>query len=98
MNNTYILSKSNLKTKKYKILTPDGHTIQFGAYGYEDYTIHKDDKRKERYIMRHQANEDWNTPNSAGFFARWILWNKKSLSASINDTEKRFNIKIKLLK
>ena len=49
-----------------------------------------------RYLERHKNNENWGKTgiSSAGFWARWILWNKPSLSASIKDVEKRFKIKI----
>ena len=76
-----IFYKDNIKIK----------TIHFGAAGMSDYTIHKDDKRKQRYLNRHKNNENWSNPMSAGALSRWILWNKKSLRASINDFKKRFN-------
>ena len=39
--------------------------------------------------------ENWNNPYSgAGFFSRWLLWNQKTLPASIKDTNSRFGIKI----
>ena len=31
---------------------PNGKWIHFGAMGYEDYTKHKDDKRRENYLKR----------------------------------------------
>ena len=39
---------------KYYIITDTGKKLLFGAYGYSDYTIHKDEKRKQRYISRHK--------------------------------------------
>ena len=68
-------------------------TTHFGASGMSDYTIHKDDKRKERYLNRHRARENWNAPMTAGALSRWILWNKKTRSASIRDFKNRFNYK-----
>ncbi len=32
--------------------------VYFGAAGYPDFTIHKDEERKSRYIKRHN-NEKW---------------------------------------
>lgn len=84
------LVKSDRKDKKYKAIFADGTTIHFGAAGMSDYTIHHDDKRKERYLKRHKANEDWNNPKTAGALSRWILWNKKTISASLADFKKRF--------
>jgi hypothetical protein len=77
-----VLSKSKVKGKKFAVLV-DGKTINFGAEGYSDYTMHKDDERKNRYIQRHKAREDWNKIKSAGFW-----------SESIKDTEKKFHITI----
>lgn len=68
-------------------------TIHFGAAGMSDYTIHKDPERKERYIKRHQNNEDWNNPLTAGALSRYILWNKPSFRDSVNDFKKRFKLK-----
>jgi hypothetical protein len=57
-----------------------------------DYTIHKDNERKERYLTRHEKNEEWDKPTTPGALSRWILWNKKTLKASIADFKKRFNL------
>jgi hypothetical protein len=66
--------------------------VSFGAKGMSDYTIHKDDERKDRYLARHEKNEDWNNPITPGALSRWILWNKKTLKASIDDFKKRFHL------
>ena len=66
--------------------------VAFGAKGMSDYTIHKDDERKERYLKRHEKNEDWNDYKSRGALSRWLLWNKKTLKASIEDFKKRFGL------
>jgi len=80
--------------KKYMIITPTGKKIGFGAVGYEDYTMHKDEERKQRYVARHKKHEDWHNKNTAGFWSKNLLWNKPTLKESIEDTEKKFNIKI----
>jgi hypothetical protein len=66
--------------------------VAFGAKGMSDYTIHKDPERKERYLKRHEANEDWEDPTTPGALSRWILWNKPSFKASIDDFKKRFDL------
>lgn len=83
---------SEKKSKKYKALFNDGTVTHFGAKGYDDYTTHKDDNRKMRYINRHKNNENWYNPKSAGALSRWILWNKKTLQASINDYKRMFTL------
>ena len=95
------LSKSNREGKKWmvEIEKPNSlktKTVHFGASGMSDFTIHKDWNRWENYKKRHRANENWTKfgIETAGFWSRWILWNLPSLSESIKDTERRFNIKI----
>jgi hypothetical protein len=65
-------------------------TVSFGAAGMSDYTKNKDPERKERYLDRHRANENWNDPDSPGALSRWILWNKPTLVDSIKDYKRRF--------
>lgn len=92
----YHLYDSTRADKKFMIVTPSGHKVHFGATGYEDFTIHKDEERKQRYISRHQHNEDWNISgiNTAGFWSRWVLWNKPTIKQSINDITNQFNVDI----
>ena len=71
--------------------------ISFGAAGMSDFTKHKDEERKQRYLDRHRKNENWNDYKTASFYATNLLWNKRTLTESVNDTNKRFkNLKIKL--
>ncbi len=39
---------------KYIIITKTEKKIYFGAAGYSDFTKHKNEDRKYRYILRHQ--------------------------------------------
>ena len=92
-----IITKSKNKDKKYSAVIDGKKTIHFGAVGYEDYSVHKDPERKQRYIDRHKSREDWSDHTTAGFYAKNILWNKPTITESIRDTNKRFkNINIKL--
>ena len=70
----------------------NGPTVHFGATGYQDFTQHGDEERKASYLARHKAREDWTLAGAqtAGFYARWLLWNKTSLAASIADLNRRF--------
>jgi len=94
-----VLSRSSRDDKKYMVKV-DGKVVHFGAKGYSDYTMHKDYERHLRYINRHKARENWKKSGieTAGFWARWILWNLPSFNDSVKDTEKRFNIKIRVNK
>ena len=74
----------------------DGPTVHFGATGYQDYTQHRSEERekhKAAYLSRHEARETWTMKGveSAGFWARWMLWNKPSIAQSIADINRRFS-------
>lgn len=91
------LVKSPNKTKKYRAHFSDGTHTDFGASGYQNYggvgkERHLDEERKRRYIERHKARENWNNPKSPGALSRWVLWNKKTLGASVADYKRRFNM------
>ncbi len=92
----YILEESANPKKKFTVirLNPTLKRVSFGAKGYEDYTTSKDENKKKNYLERHRSNEDWNDTDTAGFWSRWLLWNKPTIDESIRDIEKRFNIKI----
>lgn len=66
--------------------------VHFGAKGSSTYIDHNDEKKKDAYIARHKVNENWNDPTTAGSLARYILWNKKTISASIADFKRKFNL------
>ena len=68
-------------------------TTHFGQATASDYTLHNDLSRKMNYISRHKEREDWNDYMSSGSLARFILWNKPSLTESIKDYMRRFDLK-----
>ena len=86
------VSKSNRAGKKYMAAIEGGPTIHFGAKGFQDFTLTGDEDRKAAYIARHRVREDWTLEGvkSAGFWSRWLLWNKPSLAESIADVNRRF--------
>jgi hypothetical protein len=86
----YVVTLLNKKTGRE-------NNIKFGAIKqngepYEDYTIHKDIKRKTLYETRHIVREDWNDPSTAGFWSKWILWNKPTIDSSLQHTLKQFKL------
>ena len=91
------IRKSVNPSKKYDaILLVDNKEkiISFGAKGYEDYTIHKDILRKQRYLARHKPREDWTMSGvlTPGFWSRWILWNQPTIQGSVMDLKSRFGL------
>jgi len=91
MQQTIIITKSNKKDKKF-MADVNNKTVHFGAAGYSDYTKHKDNERRDRYINRHKKNEDWTKTgiDTAGFYSKHLLWNKPSLKASLDDLNKKY--------
>ncbi len=90
------LKKSNKPGKKFMVRV-NGKTIHFGAKGMSDYTKHKDKERMKRYTTRHKKNENWNKSGikTAGFWSKWLLWNKPTLAGSKRNISSRFNVTFK---
>jgi hypothetical protein len=77
---------SNRKGKKKMVLVKRGDKIRlvhFGQKGYEDFTQHKDKKRRENYLKRSGGIRGKggkltaNDPFSANYWARRALWPSK---------------------
>ncbi len=88
----YFPYKSDKPDKKYYIITKSEKKIYFGQAGASDFTLHKNEARKQLYINRHKNNENWTKSgkDTAGFWSRWLLWNKPSIKESYEDIKKRF--------
>ena len=87
-----LISKSDRKDKKYKAVINGSKTVHFGQARASDYTKHKDSKRRELYIARHQKREDWGISNiaSPAFMSRWILWEHTTLQGAIDALNKKY--------
>ena len=86
------LQKSTRKGKCYmvQLQMPDGNrTINFGSPSHENYTTHKDPKRRELYISRHAKRENWEDPTTAGYWSRWLLWEEPHLGDAMKYLEKK---------
>ena len=64
---------SNRKDKKYMLQDPQGNWVHFGQWGYEDYTKHKDDIRRENFRRRNAKWRDFRK-YSAGHLTYYLLW------------------------
>ena len=77
----------------YKYKASDGsRTTHFGARGYEDYTTHRDEKRRRLYLARHASREDWSRAGvmTAGWLSRHILWEKPTLREAVTAAGKLY--------
>jgi hypothetical protein len=62
--------------KKYFVIRPDGRRVYFGDIRYEDYTAHRDDARRARYLARALATRGkWRDDSySPNMLAVLLLW------------------------
>ena len=98
--------KENKKYDAYFLLDNGKEkVVSFGQFGARDYTLINDktsefylpkvldrNVTKDSYLRRHKARENWNNPMTAGAISRWVLWNRKTLEASIKDYKKKFKL------
>ena len=91
-----LLSRHDRKKWQVRVPTEKGHNIiAFGQLGAQYFTTHKDEDRKRLYLARHKPRENWEDPYTAGFWSRWLLWNKPSLRESIRALRPK-GIKVKV--
>ena len=96
----FYLTKSKNTNKKYSVFYYDNNNnlkkINFGSAGYSDFTINKSLTKKKNYILRHKKRENWRETGifTAGWWSRWLLWNKDTIEKSIKNIENNFDVKI----
>ena len=89
--------KSNRSDKKLvaEFQTEKGGTkkVHFGAHGFSDYTVHRDNQRRKNYLARHKKNENWNDPTTPASLSRHLLWGEStSLQQNIKYFKQRFRL------
>lgn len=95
------LFPSDRRSKKYTVVVVDDQgrrrTIHFGAAGMSDFTKHRDPARKRAYVRRHARRENWTRSGlrTAGFWARWVLWSKPTIAASVSSLSRRFGVTVR---
>ena len=94
-----IIKPSEKPGKKFTAIIDNKKSVNFGDKKYEDFTMHKDNERKNRYINRHKKNEQWDNPHTPGFYSRWITWEKPTIKEAVANVNNKFkNLNIKLMK
>ena len=92
------IRKAENKKHKWTAIFQDMDTksvkrTNFGAAGYEDYTIHKDKSRRESYRKRHKKDLNTNDPTRAGYLSFYILWgDSTSMEQNIKIYRKKFKV------
>lgn len=92
----YILEKSPLKDKKYRITMtdPTPHHHDFGAKDSKTFVNHKDKTKKKNWEARHSVNPNYNSKHSAIYHSKKLLWSEPTLEKAIKKYEKEHNVKI----
>ena len=74
------LDYSKRKNNKYVVTLPGGNNLHFGSSQYPDFLIHKDKKRKDKYLARAKKIKNkkgeltYENPESANFWSVNLLW------------------------
>ena len=86
------LIKSTRKQKRFTAVF-DEKQIHFGSKNGSTYIDHGDKTKRLNYIKRHQVNEDFDDPYSAGSLSRWLLWgDSKDLYKNLKEFRKKFSL------
>ena len=69
----YLSTRNN---KKYMLQDSNNRWVHFGQMGYEDYTVHHDDKRRDSYLKRSKnISGNWKnnmySPNNLSIHLLW---------------------------
>ena len=83
-----VISKSTKPDKRLKAEFGK-KTVHFGAKGGSTYIDHQNPKTKANWEARHKVRENWKDYDSAGALSKHVLWNKRSLTASVRDLNAR---------
>jgi hypothetical protein len=94
--------RSPLKGKKWRAtFEHDGHGVgskktrfhtDFGASGYEDFTMGASPERAKLYKARHKKDLLTNNPTKAGFLSYYVLWSSPNFEENVRKYKNRFNL------
>ena len=90
----YYPYKSDKPNKKYYIITNNDEKVYFGQAGASDFTLHKDEARKQRYINRHKnESKFWHDPDTASYWALKYLWSYPTKEEAYKHIKKELKTK-----
>ena len=88
------IEPSTRKGKRFMVTFENGKTVHFGQAGGTTYIDEGDKAKRTAYLKRHEKNEDWSDPYSAGAISRYLLWgDSKDLETNHIAFMKRFKVK-----
>jgi hypothetical protein len=99
MSITYILSKSDKDGFLWSICPKDSAAnseiaLYFGDPTLANYPGNKDSLTRTQYLRFHKMNSHVQFIHTPEFWERWILFNKSTIKGSVEDVERRFDIRI----
>ena len=74
------LDFSSRKNNKYMVTLPSGKKVHFGSPKYEDFTIHKNKDRRDKYLARAKKIKNkkgeftYTNPESSNYWSVNLLW------------------------
>ena len=80
--------KSNRKNKRFMAIFSNGKKIHFGLKGGSTYIDHHEILKRLNYLKRHEVNENWDDPYTAGALSSYFLWGNNT---TLKDNIKEFN-------
>jgi hypothetical protein len=88
------IEPSTRKGKRFMVTFENGKTVHFGQARGTTYIDSGDKAKRTAYLKRHEKNEDWSDPYSAGAISRYLLWgDSKDLETNHIAFMKRFKVK-----
>ena len=63
--------------------------VHFGAKGGSTFLEHGNAATKRNWEKRHRVREDWSDYDTAGALSKHVLWNRKTLAASLQNLNAR---------
>jgi hypothetical protein len=88
------IRRSPKAKKKWRATFSNGKVVNFGASGYQNYTQHGNEEKRLRYIGRHAKREHWNNIMTAGFWSRWLLWEKPTIHEAARAIANKFKVSV----
>ena len=88
------LMKSPRAGKRFAVCWA-GRVIHFGQPGAFTYADGAGHAKRAAYLARHGAaksGEDWTDPTTAGYWARWLLWEKRGIGNGLAEAVRRLNV------
>jgi hypothetical protein len=91
-----LIQKSTRAGKRYMATYANGKVVHFGQAGGKTYIDEGDKMKRQAYLARHEKNENWSDPFSAGSLSRYLLWgDTTSLDANHQAFMRKFPITLK---